>query len=138
MALRLDNILIASEIPNYINIVPNITNNIVISGTYATGTTTNFSSTLSVSSNNTRADLYAYNASNGKKQLISSSNYLSNDISTGGGVYQHKSTEYIQLSTAYSTGSITVTISVNNYSGGTITLITQTIAITAVQYQIPF
>jgi hypothetical protein len=137
MGLRLDQVQFASSLPNYINI-GTVTGTISISGTVANSTTTNFTTSITVSNKNNRSDIYASNAANGTKQLISGSNYLSNDVSPGGGVYQHKSSEFIQLKTSQSSGNVSVTISVNNFTGASVTLITQTITIEVVQYMLPY
>jgi hypothetical protein len=137
MNIRPDNIQLLTSIPAYIN-VGTTSGNIVISGTYATATSTNFTVSVPVKINGNRFDIYGKNMNNGLKQLLSTSNFISNDTAIGGGIYQHKTTEFVQLLTSQVNGSVTVTITVNNNSGATITLITQTIQISVVQYQIPY
>lgn len=138
MNIRPDGLALLTSLPNYINIIPNVTGNLNISGTITNGTTTNFSVSVPVVPSNTRCDIYGINLNNGLKQQLSNSNFISNDIAVStGGIYQHKSTEFVQLMTSQGS-NITVTVSVTNFTGSSITLVTQTIQIEVVQYAIPF
>lgn len=137
MSIHPDRIQSSSQLPGYINIgTP--TGDIVISGTVGVGATVNFSVVISTSVNNTRCDIYGKNTTNSNKQLLSTSNYVSNDVALAGGIYIHKSTELAQLSLTQSSGSVTVQISIFNGTGASVTLTTQTITISVVEYQVPY
>lgn len=137
MSIRPDRIQFSTQLPNYINIGTPI-DNIVISGTVGIGATVNFSVAVSTSVNNTRCDIYGKNTTNGNKQLLSTSNYISNDVAPGGGIYIHVSTELAQLLLTQANGSVTVQISIFNGTGSPVTLTTQTIIVSVVEYQIPY
>lgn len=127
--IKPDGITFLSSLPQYIN-VGTPTGNIVISGTVPDGTTQNFSVTIPTSTSNTRCDIYGENLNTLKKQLFSTSNYIA--------IYQFAGLEFTQLATSQASGSVTVTISVNNFTGGPITLTNQTITVSVVEYQIPY
>lgn len=128
MNIRPDNINFLSTLPNYINI-GNPTGNIVISGSILDGNGQIFSTNISTSSSNTRFDIYGLNTNTNTKQLFSGTDFPS--------IYQFISTENVTLSTVYNTGSISVSIEVDNFTGSTINLVNQTIAVTIVEYEIP-
>lgn len=137
MAVKPDDIISSSTLPNYINI-GTVKATLAIFGVVLNNTSVNFTGTAIISSKANRVDIYGTNLNNNNKQLISTSNFISNDVATNGGIYQHKNTEFVELSTSQSSTNVSVIISINNFTGASVTLITQTILISVVEYQIPF
>lgn len=133
MAIRPDNIGFLSTLPNYIALTSdsaNPTGTISISGTIADGTTTDYSTIITTSANNTRFDIFGTNQNTGIKQLYSNTTFPVN--------YQNAGGEAAVLVASYSPGSMTVTIELFNGTGGPVILTSQNIVVTIVQYQIPY
>lgn len=126
--LKLDQVLFSSNIETYIN-YDTLTSNIVISGSVADGATTDFSTSIPYTRNKTRADIYLRNLTTGVKRPIS------------GGVrqspYTFTSSEVCNQRALYNGSAITVTLSIFNGTGGTISLVNQTIEVSAVLYEVP-
>lgn len=133
MAIRPDNINFLSTLPNYIALTSDSgvpTGTIAISGTIGAGVTKDYSTTITTSPNNTRFDIFGTNQNTGTKQLYSNTTYPVN--------YQNAGGESAKLVASYSPGSMTVTIELFNGTGGTVTLTSQNIVVTIVEYQIPY
>lgn len=139
MSFKPDVTLMNSQLPQYINI-GEPTGNIVISGSVVNGGVGAYSVTILLDAADTRSDIFAKNLTTGVKQLLSNSTAAINDTQPSGGIYQHVSTEKVSVSISNqpSPKAIIVEIDVNNNTGGTITLVTQTIQISVVEYSIPF
>lgn len=130
MGIRPDGISFLSTLPNYINF-DDATGSIAISGSIAGGgTTQNFSTTIATSRSNTRFDVFGINQNTNVKAL------LSNNADPL--IYQSAGGEVTELVITYGPTSMTVLIEVTNNTGSPINLIAQAIAITVVQYQIPY
>lgn len=127
--IKPDNINFLSTLPAYIGI-GQPTGNIVISGTILNGSGQSFSITVPTSPDNTRFDVYGVNQNTNIKQLLSNTNFPL--------IYQYKSTEFLAQEIDYAPSSITVIFQIQNFTGSSVTLINQTIAITIVEYQIPY
>lgn len=136
MNIRPDDTETDTRLPNYINI-SNPTGNIDISGSVASLATANFPVTITTSVDNTRCDIYGKNTATLLKQLLSTSNFLSSDVAAANGIYQAISTESANMSIAQASDSVTVTFSIFNGTLGSISLVTQTITISVVEYQVP-
>lgn len=103
---------------------------IVISGSIADGNTVNFSGVLSVARTNSIADIYATNRNTGKKMsLVAGSIHHP---------YQSVSSETHAHSIQFIGTSMTVTLSIDNFTGGPITLTSQTWDIVVVLYDVPY
>jgi hypothetical protein len=102
---------------------------ITLSGVVANGATQNFVGTITYDRAGTRADLYL--DGNGVKVMANAGTRAAGDA------YQYKSTETFSVLIEYSAGAITVTLSIFNGTGADITLTTQTITASAVQYDMP-
>lgn len=129
MQYRLDNLSFSSLLPNYIN-VANASGVISLSGTYDDGTTTNFSITLALSGQQTFSDVYATQSTNNLKIQL-------NNNAAAGVIYDPVDTEFVQNSVVYSGGNVVVTITVNNNTGSSITLVPQTYTVEVVEYMLP-
>lgn len=133
MSIRPDGINFLSTLPNYICLTNDTdvpTGIISISGTIADGSDTNYSVTIPTSTNNTRFDIYGVNQNTNVKQLYSNTGFPVN--------YQNAGGEKATLITLYNPSNITVTIELFNGTGGPVTLVSQNIVITIVEYQIPY
>jgi hypothetical protein len=133
MTIRPDNINFLSTLPNYISITTDDaapTGTISISGSLANGATQDYSTTISLSADSTRADIYGTNQNTLIKQLYSNTTFPVN--------YQNAGGEAATLLTSYSAGSVTVTIELFNGTGGLINLTSQNITVKVVEYQIPY
>lgn len=129
MSIRPDGIAFLSTLPNYINI-GNPTGDIVISGVIPDSTSQTFSVTITVSSQNTRSDVYGTNLNTNIKQLLSATNFPV--------IYQNSGGENVSSGISYGSGSLTIDIIVDNNTGGPVVLTNQTITIQVVEYQIPY
>lgn len=129
MGIRPDGISFLSTLPNYINF-DDATGSIAISGAIADGASQIFSTTISTSRNNTRFDVYGVNQNTSLKALFSN-----NTVPV---IYQFVSLEAVNSFIGYTSTSIVVNIEVRNNTGSPINLVAQTIAVTVVQYQIPY
>jgi len=126
--IRPDNVLLSNLIDTYLN-YKTLISNINISGSIGNGNTVNFLTVIPYSRVKTRADLYAKNLTTGQKRPISGGSRQS--------PYTAVSTETCSQLATYDGSTITVTFSIFNGTGGSITLITQTIEISAVLYEVP-
>lgn len=129
MAIKPDNIQFLSTLPNYINF-GDVSGNITFSGSIANGVSQTYSVTLTTSRDNTRFDVYGVNQNTLKKALFSNN---ADPL-----IYQFVSSEATELIIAYAPTSMTITIEVTNNTGALINLIPQVIAVTIVQYKIPY
>lgn len=127
--IKPDNIIMCSELPSYINI-GDTTASLTLSGTIPNGSNAASSIHIPISNLSNRSDIYATNTNTDEKSLLSSTNFFP--------IYQSVSTETAGFYIQYSLGSILFTLFVDNFTGSTITLITQTFTIDIVQYQLPF
>lgn len=127
--LRLDKVLLTNLVDTYLN-YGTLTSPIVISGSVADGATATFSTSIPYTRTKTKADLYAKNLTTGVKRPISGGYRQS--------PYTFTSTETASVAANYVGGVITVTFSIFNGTGGPITLVTQTMEISAVLYEVPF
>jgi len=127
--LRLDQIVHTSLVDTYLNYATQKTN-IGISGLVTNGSTVNFTGTIPYSRSNTRADIYARNLNTGEKRPTSGGSSES--------PYQYVSTETASVLVNYDGSNINITFSIFNGTGADITLITQVMEMTAVEYQVPF
>jgi hypothetical protein len=130
-----DNLLIASTLPTYVN-PKTSTGSISISGTVANGNTANFtgSITSSIVANLFRADVYGYNTVTTTKLLLNTLLVMGTNL----GGYSYTSTELCQIEISNSGQTVTVTYSIFNGTGSSITLTAQTINLTLAEYQVPF
>lgn len=129
MGIRPDGINFLSTLPAYINF-DNAIGNIAISGTIANGASQVFSTTIPTSRNNTRFDVYGVNQNTNLKALFSN-----NTVPV---IYQFVGLEAVNSFIDYTSTNIVVNIEVRNNTGSSINLVAQTIAVTVVQYQIPY
>lgn len=130
MSTHLDKIIFSTLHEAYKNYATTL-GSINISGSIPNGNTQNFSTTLSYARLGTRADIYL--DGNSVKVLANASTTL-----FSGGPYQYISSENADVFVEYTSSSqITVTISIFNGTGGPITLTTQTISVSFVQYDAP-
>lgn len=132
-----DNLNIASSLPTFVNPTTS-TGTITISGNVGNGVTANFSTTIftAVPVNLFRTDIYGLNNTTNVKLLLNTLLVMTTQLNG----YSYKSTESVQMEIYYNQGlnDVTVQYSVFNGTGGTITLNTQTITASVVQYQVPF
>lgn len=130
-----DNLNLASTLPTFIN-PKTATATISISGTVTNGSTQNFSAnvTSTVTANLFRSDIYGTNNVTNTKVLLNTLLTMSTAING----YSYKSTELCQMEISYSGQTVTVTYSIFNGTGASITLINQTITLTLAEYQVPF
>lgn len=122
-----DDLQFSTLLPNFIN-VQTTPGSITVSGTLADGTTQNYSTTITLSGLTNFGDVYATRA--GTKTALVSDSSVS-------GIFDFASSEFAQNSVDYSGGTVTVTITVNNDTGLSVTLHTQTFAIGVVEYMLP-
>lgn len=139
MAFKPDITLFNSQLPQYVNI-GEPTGNITISGTVVNGGTGAFSVFIATDAATTRSDIFGTNLTTGVRQLLSNSTGAINDSQPIGGIYQHTSSETasVALFIQSSPKGYTIEIDVFNGTGGSITLINQTIKISIVEYALPF
>lgn len=129
MQIRPDSLIFASILDTYLNYAT-YTGNIVISGTVANGASVSFETVITTPKNNTRADIYLQNLNTGIKRPIENGLRLA--------PYQNVSTEVCRAFAIFNpSNQITVSLSITNNTGGTITLTNQTIRATIVAYSIP-
>jgi hypothetical protein len=127
--IKPDNISFLSNLPTYINIGEK-TGNITIAGSILNGASASFSTSIATSANNNRFDVYGVNLNTNIKQLLSNSCFPK--------IYQNVYFESPRIYTVYTPSLITVTIDVFNGSGLDIILQDQVIAVTVVEYTIPY
>ena len=131
MQIRLDQVVLSSFHEAYQNYDNPLPQNIVIASTpLANGGVRTFSVTIPYSRANTRADVYATSSS--YKTLLSGSGRAAASV-----IYTYASSEIAWFNVIYSSGEITVTLTISNNTGGSITPVAQTISISVVQYQAP-
>lgn len=130
-----DNLNLSSTLPTFINPTTS-TATITISGTVANGNTKNFSASVTgnISANTFRADIYGTNNVTNTKVLLNTLLVMSTVVNG----YSYTSSELVQIEISYSGQVATVTYSVFNGTGSSITLVNQTITLTLVEYQVPF
>lgn len=135
MAVIPDNLILASELPTFINPITTA-GTISINGTIANNATTNFSATLSttISPNLFRSDIYGLNSITNTKILLNTLLVMERALNG----YSYKSTEFVTMNIKYSSSTVTITYSIFNGTGASVTLIPQTIALTLAEYQVPF
>lgn len=126
--LRLDQVTFSTfhEAPQNYLTAPSSIN---ISGNIASGATQNFTGVIPYSRSGTRADVYL--DGNNVRVMANAGSRAAGDA------YQFKSSETFSVFITYSTTNITVTLSIFNGTGSTITLTPQTIVASAVQYDMP-
>lgn len=137
MAIKPDQIATSTVLPNYIITGnPNSRSSIDIFGTVANLSVTNFTQfqPFTLASSTSRYDIYADNftlaGGSSDNQLITTSNYFA--------LYQKVSTEFVQMAINQTGLSVSVTITVNNFTGGSITLTLQTVDLLLIQYEMGF
>jgi hypothetical protein len=131
MTIKPDGIQFASFLPNYIQIIPNPTSSLDISGIFPDTFSYTFSTTITgLSPNKTRCDVYGTNLNTGYRQLLTNSHFPA--------IYQNKAGEKVRCFITFGTNSVTFNLFIDNVTGAPVTLIDQTIAISVVQYKIPF
>lgn len=118
-----------SLIDTYLN-YDTLRSDIVISGSVGSGATVNFSTTIPYARTNTRADLYARNTTTGKKMPCAGGQRQN--------PYTFVSSETCSQLVTFTGGVFTITFSIFNGTGGTISLTAQTMEITAVLYEVPY
>lgn len=135
MAVIPDNLILASELPTFINPITTA-GTISINGTIANNATTNFSATLSttISPNLFRSDIYGLNSITNTKILLNTLLVMERALNG----YSYKSTEFVTMNIKYSSSTVTITYGIFNGTGASVTLIPQTIALTLAEYQVPF
>ena len=127
---RYDQLLFSSVTANKINI-GNPQGTIGISGSIASGNTQNFSTTITLSSTQNYTVIYGQNENTNNKTKLDSTTSVSY-------IYQAVSQESATCAVSFGSNQVTVTISVFNGTASTITLTSQNILITAVEYKLPF
>lgn len=105
------------------------TSSINISGNVSSLTTENFVGNIPYTRSGTRADVYL--DGNSLKVLANAGSRATSDV------YQFAGTETFSSLVAYSSSSITVTLSIFNGTGSPIALTPQTIVASAVLYDMP-
>lgn len=129
MQYKYDQLQFSSLLPNYINVVPNLTTTISCSGTYSFGGGANFSGSITLATLTNFFDVYLINQNtNEKVKLISNV-----DITQ---IWQYKSSETLQNSVSVAGLIVTVTINLFNGTGGSLTITSQNYTFEIVQYQI--
>lgn len=127
---RYDQLQFSTEIPNFINLsTPSFT--IACSGTIGNGNTVNFTGNVNINNFSTFNDFKIVN------QNTNQGTYLTNNSALTT-IWQYVSSETVQNSLTVIGTLATVTISVSNFTGGTITLTPQTYRVEVVGYQLPF
>lgn len=127
--IRPDSVILTSLIEAYQNF-ETLTSTMSISGTIANGGGDNFIVVLSATRSNVIGDIYATNQNTGKKMLLNAGNIHH--------PYQAISTETDAHSISLNDSVITITLSIDNFTGGDITLVDQVWDITAVLYEVPY
>jgi hypothetical protein len=127
--LRPDGINVHTLLPSFYSPVTT-TGNLVISGVVTPFAGATFSVTISTSSGTTRCDVYGKNMNDGTKQCLSSTGFPS--------IYQNAGGESASVQIDPGASSIRVQITIFNGTGLAVNLTNQTLAITVVQYKIPY
>lgn len=129
MGVDLDKVVFSTLTDSYVNYAnPSGTITIPAVG-MADGTTNNYSVTVPYTRANSRADVYFLG--NGLKVPANGGFRATN------GTYTYTSSELANTYITYTSSSITVTISITNFTGGPITLIAQSIGVNVVAYDAP-
>lgn len=128
---RYDQLAFSSVTANFIN-QSSLTADIACSGTIANGSGANFSTTITLPLTTPFSDIFLTNQNTGNKSFIN------NDTESIDSIWQYVSTETVQISVTYSGTSVTVEISVSNYTGASITLTSQTYTVLVIVYNLPF
>ena len=127
---RYDQLQFSTELPNFINIgTPTLS--LPISGTIANGSGQNFSVNGNINTFSTFNDFKVTN------QTLGQATYLTNNNAVNT-IYQRVSTELVQNELTIIGTLVTFTITINNFTGGNITLHPQTFLLEIVEYQLPF
>ena len=127
--IKPDLIRLTSLLDTYLN-YGTLVETVTISGSVADGATANFSVSFPYERSKTRADIYAKNLTTGIKRPLSGG--------TRQGPYTFTSSEVFTQTASYNGNVLTVTFSVFNGTGGGITLVTQTMEVSAVLYEVPY
>lgn len=130
MSMRLDNVLFTTTHESYKNYASPSAPLAIPADVIPNGTGNNYSVLIPYARGGTRADTYL--DGNSVKILANASTRLAT-----GGPYQFKSTETASILVDYDDTNIAVTISIFNGTGGPITLTSQTITVSVVQYDAP-
>jgi len=126
---RYDQLAFSSVTANFIN-ETSPTGSIACSGTIANDSGANFSTTITIPSVQF-SNIFLTNQNTGNKS------YANNNYSMDA-IWQYVSQETVQISTTFSGTSVTVEISVSNFTGSTITLTSQTYTVLVIVYNLPF
>jgi len=132
--IKPDLVFFSSLFDNYLNYA-NPTDDIAISGSIANGANQTFSVTIPFTRANSRADVY-FISPQGTKAPANSGTRVPTLLPTYY-IYQFASNEIATTIIDYSSSSITVGINIANFTGGAISLVTQTIQVSVVQYDAP-
>lgn len=127
--IKLDEIQFSSFTEPYINF-ESLSSTITISGSVANGATANFSATLTPTRNDVIADVYATNRNTGVKMVLNAGSIHH--------PYQAVSTESDSHSLTFNGTSITITVTIDNFTGAGINLTSQIWDITAVLYEVSY
>lgn len=128
--IKPDNIIMASLFPSYIN-TGNSTADMIISGTVMDGGFLIFTAYTDLAPDQNISNIYATNKNTSLKCSLGAGSYIPVLQLTGSG-------EYSTYSITNVGDSIQLVVFVNNFTGGPVVLITQTLHIEAVNYQLPF
>lgn len=128
---RYDQLAFSSVTANFINNA-SLTGSIACSGTIANGSGANFTTTITMPNSVQFSDIFLTNENTGKKS------FLNNNTGSIDNIWQYVSTETVQISTNYSGSSVVIEISVNNFTGASITLVDQTYSVNVLVYDLPF
>lgn len=129
MGVDLDKVVFSTLTDTYVN-YSNTPGTITIpAANMPDGTTNSYSTTIPYTRANTRADVYF--TGNGLKVPANGGFRATN------GTYTPTSSENVNTYIRYSATSITVVIEIQNFTGGPITLIAQSVGVNVVAYDAP-
>lgn len=128
---RYDQLAFSSVTANFIN-AASLKGTISCSGTIANGAGANFTDTITLTDGVQFSDIFLTNQNTGNKS------FLNNNTGSIDNIWQYISTETVQISTNYSGSSVVIEISIDNYTGASITLVNQTYSLNVLVYDLPF
>lgn len=129
MQYRYDKLQFSSLLPNWTNI-GKVTDTISCSGVIANGSGANFTANLSLLSSSKFSDIYLINQNFNTKTLLESNVSITS-------LWQYTSSETVTNLATYLGSTLSVTISVANNTGGSITLVNQAYTVEVIEYEMP-
>lgn len=126
--IKMDKLQFGSMVDTFTN-YQTITKEVALSGTIADGASSDFTVVIPHSRFRVRADVYVKNLTSGIKRSL--------NTGTRETPYTYVSTEVITQSAVYSNNQITVTFTITNNTGSSISVTPQTLQVTSVLFSVP-